>query len=65
MTWCSRRVWCTVREVEDFLYTHPAVQDVQVVGVPDDKFGEEVCACIVLKQGAKATSEEVSSSLMR
>jgi hypothetical protein len=50
---------CGTREVEDFLYTHPAVQDVQVVGVPSDKFGEEVCACIILKPGHKATVEEV------
>jgi fatty-acyl-CoA synthase len=45
------------REVEEFLYTHPAVSDVQVIGVPDERFGEEVCAWVVLKQGA-ATDEE-------
>ena len=37
------------REIEEFLYTHPAVQDVQVFGVPDEKFGEEVCAWIILR----------------
>jgi fatty-acyl-CoA synthase len=34
------------REIEEFLYTHPAVADAQVVGVPDDKYGEELCAWI-------------------
>src|SRR5438094_655891 len=34
------------REVEEFLYRHPKVQDVQCVGVPDPKYGEELCACI-------------------
>lgn len=43
------------REVEEFLYTHPAVSDVQVIGVPDLKYGEELMAWIKLKQGATAT----------
>jgi fatty-acyl-CoA synthase len=46
------------REIEDFLHTHPKVQDVQVVGVPDDKYGEEIMAWIVLKQDQAATSDE-------
>ena len=47
------------REVEEFLFTHPKVQDVQVFGVPDAKYGEEACAWIILKQGEKATAEEI------
>ncbi|OBS04073.1 AMP-binding protein [Mycobacterium gordonae] len=39
------------REIEDFLHTHPDVDDVQVVGVPDDRYGEEVCACIRMRPG--------------
>lgn len=47
------------REIEEFLYTHPKVMDVQVVGVPDEKFGEEVMAWIRLKEGETATSDEL------
>jgi fatty-acyl-CoA synthase len=47
------------REVEEFLYTHPAVLDVQVVGVPDEKFGEEVAAFVILKEGVEVTGEEL------
>ena len=47
------------REVEEFLYGHPKVQDVQVFGVPDAKFGEELCAWIRLKTGETATDEEI------
>ena len=47
------------REIEEFLYTHPAVKDVQVVGVPSRIYGEEVLACIILKEGASATEEEI------
>jgi fatty-acyl-CoA synthase len=47
------------REVEDFLYTHPAIKDVQVIGVPDALFGEEVMAWIALRDGALATEEGI------
>ncbi|MGP5395781.1 AMP-binding protein [Arthrobacter rhombi] len=40
------------REIEEFLYRHPDVQDVQVIGVPDEKYGEEIMACIILHEGA-------------
>ena len=45
-------------EIEGFLYTHPDIQDVQVIGVPDEKFGEEVMACVVMKQGAQPITLE-------
>ncbi|GBF31978.1 acetoacetyl-CoA synthetase [Desulfocucumis palustris] len=47
------------REVEEFLYTHPKIKDVQVVGVPSEKYGEEVMAFICLNQGEEATVEEI------
>ncbi|MDR7084862.1 fatty-acyl-CoA synthase [Arthrobacter ginsengisoli] len=40
------------REIEEFLYTHPDIQDVQVIGVPDARYGEELMACVILKPGA-------------
>ena len=47
------------REIEEFLYTHPKVSDVQVIGVPDERFGEEVMAWVMLKPGESADSEEI------
>jgi fatty-acyl-CoA synthase len=47
------------REIEEFLYTHPAIEQASLVGVPDRKYGEELCAWIKLKTGATLTSEEV------
>jgi fatty-acyl-CoA synthase len=44
------------REVEEFLYTHPSIQDVQIIGVPDQRLGEEIFAWIKLKRGAKPLS---------
>ena len=47
------------REIEEFLYRHPKIQDVQVIGVPDDRYGEEICAWVKLRPGVAATEEEI------
>jgi fatty-acyl-CoA synthase len=47
------------REIEEFLYRHPAIQDVQVVGVPDAKYGEELCAWVIVKPGQTPDEEAV------
>ncbi|MBZ9658221.1 AMP-binding protein [Mesorhizobium sp. ESP-6-4] len=49
------------REVEEFLYRHPKIKEVQVFGIPDDKYGEELCAWIVLKPDQIATAEEIKA----
>jgi fatty-acyl-CoA synthase len=47
------------REIEEFLHTHPAVSEAQVVGVPDQRYGEEICACIRVRPGMSVTEDEV------
>jgi fatty-acyl-CoA synthase len=47
------------REIEEFLYSHPKVLDVQVIGIPDEVYGEEVMAWIIMKDGLTATAEEI------
>jgi fatty-acyl-CoA synthase len=47
------------REVEEFLHAHPLIEDVQVVGVPDEKYGEELCAWVRLRPGSELTGEEI------
>jgi fatty-acyl-CoA synthase len=47
------------REVEEFLYGHEAVADVQVIGVPDTRYGEELMAWVVLREGASTSEEEL------
>ena len=47
------------KELEEFIYTHPKVSDVQVIGVPDEQYGEEIMACIILKEDEQMTVEEM------
>ncbi len=47
------------KEIEEFLYTHPAISDVQVIGVPSEEYGEQIMACIILKKDASLTEDEV------
>ena len=47
------------KEIEEFIYTCPKVRDVQVIGVPDEQYGEEIMACIILKDGEEMTVEEM------
>jgi fatty-acyl-CoA synthase len=55
------------KEIEDFLYTHPAVRDVQVIGLPDAKYGEELCACIILHEheGEHTLQQQVTTECIR
>ncbi len=53
------------KEIEEAIYTHSAVRDVQVIGVPDRKYGEEAMACIILKEGASLTEEDIRDYLTK
>jgi len=52
------------KEIEDFLYTHPKVKDVQVIGVPDKDYGEEIMACIILNDGETSSEEEIKKFVL-
>ena len=49
------------KEIEDFLYTHPAICDVQVIGLPDTRYGEELCACIILHELHQTNEDNIRS----
>ena len=57
-------VYIYPKEIEDFLYTHPKVQDVQVIGVPDKDYGEEIMACVILKKGETADEAEIKQYVL-
>ena len=52
------------KEIEDFIYTHEKVQDVQVIGVPSEAYGEEIMACIILKPGETSSEEEIKQYVL-
>ncbi len=52
------------KEIEDFIYTHPKVSDVQVIGVPDKQYGEEIMACVILKEGESSSEAEIKEYVM-
>ena len=52
------------KEIEDFIYTYPKVSDVQVIGVPDKAYGEEIMACIIVKEGETCTEEEIKQYVL-
>ncbi|MBO7358557.1 MAG: AMP-binding protein [Clostridia bacterium] len=52
------------REIEEFLITHPAISDVQVIGVPDKQYGEEIMACVILNEGASLSEKEVKDYVL-
>jgi fatty-acyl-CoA synthase len=49
------------REIEEFLFTHPAIRDVSVVGVPDERYGEQLCAWVIRKEDATAGEDEIKA----
>jgi fatty-acyl-CoA synthase len=49
------------REIEEFLYGHPDISDVQVIGVPDKKYGEEIMAWVKLREGATLTDDDIKA----
>ncbi|MBQ6805368.1 MAG: AMP-dependent synthetase, partial [Clostridia bacterium] len=49
------------KEIEEFIYTHPKVSDVQVIGVPDEQYGEEIMAVVILKEGQSMTEDELKA----
>ena len=49
------------REVEEFLYQHPAISEVQVFGIPDERMGEQVCAWVQLNEGMTLTEDELKA----
>ena len=52
------------KEIEDFIYTHEKVQDVQVIGVPSEAYGEESMACVILKPGETSSEEEIKQYVL-
>ena len=52
------------KEIEDFIYTHPKVSDVQVIGVPDEQYGEEIMACVILKEDETMTEAEMKQYVL-
>ncbi len=49
------------KEIEEFIYTHPKVKDVQVIGIPDEQYGEEIMACVILKENENMSEEEMKT----
>ncbi|MDO5717347.1 MAG: AMP-binding protein [Tissierellia bacterium] len=52
------------KEIEEYIYTNPKVKDVQVIGVPNEKYGEEIMACVILKDGEEMTEREMKEYIM-
>lgn len=52
------------KEIEEFIYTHPKVKDVQVIGVPDKQYGEEIMACVIMKEGETSSEAEIKEFVL-